>query len=125
MTERDRIFYWQLASAAAIALGAFGPWAKVAFASVSGVDGGNDGWFDLVIAGAAAASILRGTTRLLPVVLGIAATAIAFYDRRHVERFGVGLVQVGWGLNLVLAGGASLAVASWIAWRRRDEPEGG
>src|ERR1051326_5453235 len=51
--ERERtpgVFWWGIGSCAAMALGAFGPWAHVLGVSVGGTDGTNDGWIVLGLA---------------------------------------------------------------------------
>jgi len=117
-------FWIATAGVAAMVVGSFGPWAKAFAFTVSGTDGSNDGW--LVVAGAVLAALAlwaysRSTTRWLPIVnvlVGAAGTAITLYDRHEIttadDDAGIfnGVVQVGWGLNLALAGSVAVAVAS-------------
>ena len=112
-----------------MALGAFGPWAKVLTISVGGTDGSNDGW---LIVGAALISLCfllpyafyRGASRWLmlgPLVAGVAGAAVAIYDRGNISNkisqagaFGR-IVQVGWGLNLAMVASILLAIVALIA----------
>jgi hypothetical protein len=43
----------------------------------------------------------------------VGGAAVGLYDRRHLRGLG-GLVQVGWGLNLVLAASVVLVVMSFV-----------
>ena len=107
-------------------IGAFGPWAKVLAVSISGTEGGNDGWFVVAIAVVAGAVFLwtRETTQAgyAAIAGGVLGASIAIYDRTNVkdaasENGQLGeLVQVGWGLNLALVASISLALAGavWI-----------
>ena len=53
---------------------------------------------------------------------GIAA-AIAFYDRHHITKQHIALLQVGWGLNLVLGASVVLAVCGLRMTLGRVETE--
>lgn len=99
--------------AAAMVLGSFGPWAKGfgGLVSVSGIDGGGDGWLS-VVAGLLVAGVVyhmasrRRTSAGHAIVLFIGAAAggwIAYYDIGNVSDRGE-FVQVGWGLYVVAAG---------------------
>ena len=111
---------WAWISIGALALGSFGPWVKGPFGtSVSGLDGSNDGWLTLGAAVVAAILLARiqvapgrrvvGRAFLLFLVAGIAAFT-AIHDRSNVSDSK--LLQVGWGLNLTLVAGISLALAA-------------
>lgn len=118
------IQYWVIASMALAVLGSFGPWVKALGQSVSGVDGSNDGW--LVIGAVLLGGLLFYATRtsrgagLWALLGGGAGLAITIYDRSNVQNvidssgLASALVQVGWGLNVALAGSASLAVAGLV-----------
>lgn len=118
--KRFPIIAWvALGAAAAMVVGAFGPWIKAPFGiSVSGTDGANDGW---VIVGSAALGALGalGFGRLgqraycvITLAGGIAGAATGWYDRGEVRDrieaadFG----SIGWGLNLSLVASAVLAM---------------
>lgn len=132
MERRQRVFYWVLASAALMLIGAFGPWAKVFGFSVSGTDGSNDGWFVVVIAVATAALFIwKRETRaagISAIVGGTIASLVTIYDRQNLTPSSddgevlEGLVQVGWGLNLAMLASISLGVAG-IVWMRSAKTE--
>jgi hypothetical protein len=126
-TRSGPVFWWGIASVAALTLGAFGPWVRVLGISVNGTDGSNDGW---IVAGIALVALLcvlaQHRTALLPVVgllAGLSGVAITLYDRHHlttaIDDAGVfgSLAGVGWGLNLALAASASVAVQALAAAR--------
>ena len=121
MTERTPGFYVGAGSVAGLVIGSFGPWAKVTVfsgASISGVDGSNDGWVILGLAAIAAMALLRqasGNWRGIG-VLGVLAFALALYDRSHVQHVAgkSGIITIGWGLNLVLAGSIGLLIAAYV-----------
>jgi FtsH-binding integral membrane protein len=119
---------WVFASAALMAIGAFGPWVKVLGLSVNGTDGGNDGW--IVVAAAVVGGVIFARKReqraagLAPLLAGAVATITCVYDRQNVSdaiseagAFGEALAQVGWGLNLALLASISFAVAGAVWWR--------
>jgi hypothetical protein len=117
---------WALGSAGLMVIGAFGPWAKVLGASVSGTDGQNDGW---VLAGFAALAALlsfarstRKSTGFWLLISGLAGAGIALYDRHQVSAaisqagaLGQALAQVGWGLNLATLASVSLVICG-LTW---------
>jgi hypothetical protein len=123
------LFWWGIASALAMILGAFGPWVNVLAVSVAGTDGNNDGWIIVVLALIAVLSVLgqhrsRGLA-LLNVLLGLVGLGVTFYDRSNVssaiEQGGTlagALASVGWGLNLALAASASLTIQGVVATSR-------
>lgn len=131
MERRQRIFYWVLASAALMLIGAFGPWAKVFAISVSGTDGSNDGWLVVVIALASAALFAwkRDTRKagIWAIAGGAIGAIVTIYNRQNITsspeeageagEFMEGLVQVGWGLNLAMIASISLAITG-IVWMR-------
>lgn len=111
---------WAWASIAGLVLGAFGPWAKAPFGtSISGLDGSNDGWIIIGLAGVAAAVLtwiqrkpgrrVFGRALLIFVAAGV-SVLISYHDRSNVS--GEKLLQVGWGLNLTLAAAVSLGVSA-------------
>lgn len=126
MTRRQALFSWVAGSAALMVLGSFGPWAKVLSSTVSGTDGGNDGWFVVAIAVGAAAVFLwkRETAQAgyAAIVGGVLGSAVAMYDRSNLKDAASGSVQVGWGLNLALIASISLAIsgAVWVLTSEED-----
>jgi hypothetical protein len=122
MAYKDRpVWFWiAVAAVAAMVVGSFGPWAKVLGISVNGTDGSNDGWLVVACAALAAVALFfyaRSRARklaILNILLGAAGGAITIYDRHDITTSDAdtGLVQVGWGLNLALAGSVALAIAS-------------
>lgn len=132
MTRRQALFWWVVGSAALMVLGSFGPWAKVLAITVSGTDGGNDGWFVVAIALGAAAVFLwkRETAQAgyVAIVGGVLGSAVTMYDRSNLKDAASDsgelgeLVQVGWGLNLALVASISLAI-SGAAWVLKSEEE--
>ncbi len=120
---------WIAVSAAAMVLGGLGPWADIAdIATVNGTDA--DGWF-IIVGGLLAAALalpvlLKGTARrslLIAAGVGALATLIAAIDLADVEGLADGAVfgltvETGWGLYLALAGSLSIAIASFVAWRK-------
>jgi hypothetical protein len=132
MERRQRIFYWVLASAALMLIGAFGPWAKVFAISVNGTDGSNDGWVVVVLALASAALFAwkRDTRKagIWAIAGGALGAIVTIYNRQDItsspdEEGEAGefiqsiAVQVGWGLNLAIIASISLAIAG-IVWMR-------
>jgi len=125
MTRQQAFFWWVLASAALMVVGAFGPWVELLGLSAGGTDGGNDGWLVIAVAVAAAALFLwqRRKARAGAAALagGVLGAIITIYDRSNVgdaagEAGQAGeLVQVGWGLNLAIGASISLAIAG-IVW---------
>lgn len=111
-----------------VAVGSFGAWATISSASVSGVDGGRDGWITLAFAVLTAiflagvftpvslARVLRWFPLPLSVlillvalinIVDIASTNDQFTDQFSDDTF---TLSVGWGLWLVLAGSVAIAV---------------
>jgi len=127
MERRQGVFYWVLASAAMMLVGAFGPWVKVFGMSANGTDGSNDGWLIVAFAVIAAAIFVvkrgRQWAGIVALIGGIAATATAIYERVHITNAIKGggefadLAQIGWGLNLCLAASISFALAGFVWWR--------
>jgi len=110
-----------LGSAVGMALGAFGPWARALGASVSGLDGNNDGWFVVAFAVVAALSVVLYESGSgsgwagIAIVFGLSGAGVAWYDRSKVDELTSGefdLVQVGWGLNLALVASVAVIIAS-------------
>lgn len=106
-----------------MAVGAIGPWAKGPLgSSLSGIDGSNDGWVVLAVTLAAAVSAAahwraprRGTGAVLLLCAAVNGY-LTYNDRQSVQELvtsdgAVGLVSVGWGLSLALAGAVLLALA--------------
>jgi hypothetical protein len=123
-----------IAAAAAMTLGAFGPWIKIAgLANVtfSGTDGQNDGWFVVGAAALVACGLLIHVTSheiiggLFILGGGIGGSLVAWIDRSDVsdriDEFqgsdggSLALAQIGWGLNLALGASAVAAAVGLIA----------
>jgi hypothetical protein len=143
--RRQWFLVWGGASAGLMLIGAFGPWIKALGQSVSGTDGGNDGW--LIVGAAVVGGLVFFATRankgagLLALLGGIIGAAVTIHDRSHVNHaIGNGgaltraLVHVGWGLNLAMVASISFAIAGliWLSRhtlrsnrRRRPGPLGG
>jgi hypothetical protein len=128
-----------IAASAAMAIGAFGPWIKavgLANVTVSGTDGGNDGWLVLVAAifGASAFAVYHGGHRLPALVACLAGVCSAFvtiHDRRNLstaiegDTGGLVAVDVGWGLNLAMVSSLALAavgLTAFIWWETQPPP---
>lgn len=124
----DALTTWAVLSAAAMVIGAFGPWVTALGVNVAGTDSSNDGW--LVFAAAVVAALIvvfnsndraAGTWAMLG---GVAGAAITIYDRSHVDRaishagaIAAALVHVGWGLNLAMIASISLFISGLILFR--------
>jgi hypothetical protein len=124
--------WWVFGSAVLMLLGAFGPWVKALGQSVGGTDGSNDGW--LVVAAAVVGILLfyaarnSRTAGVWALLGGIAGVAVTLYDRSRVQSaidqggaLTQALVQVGWGLNLALAGSVSMTIAAAVYWLKARE----
>lgn len=106
-----------------VVVGTFGPWLKVFFISVAGIDTG-DGQVVFVLGLAAVAvSVLLRTGRLsgragcwLLGVLGLLVGAISVYDVFTAADLGV---SIGWGLLLDVLAGFGLLVVAVISARAR------
>lgn len=114
----DRGSWIAAGGAAAVIIGAFLPWARVLFASASGVDGG-DGWITAIagaIAGAVAVSV--GTHNLGPrwhAVSFVAAVIVALVAFADVVDIGTtDGATVGAGLWLTMAGATALAIGAGL-----------
>lgn len=129
-TYRPGSFWVAVAGLAAMAIGAFGPWATAlgGAVTVNGTSGSRDGWLVLgaaVIAGACLATYAsRGLTSRLAgaTVFAILGGLVCVYDLVDISNssasvFGtqVQIVHPGWGIYLALAGTAALAVGSLLA----------
>jgi hypothetical protein len=128
----QRIFWWLLASAGLMVIGAFGPWVKALGLSVSGTDAGNDGW---LVVGAAVVGgglfLLRRESKaagIWAILGGAVGAATTIYDRSRVTdaiedggEFAAALVQVGWGLNVAMIASISFAVAGLVWFLKYDE----
>lgn len=123
---RGGILIWGVASAFFMLIGSFGPWVKALGASVSGTDGGNDGW--LVVTAAVILGVLMFVARnnrgagLLALIGGIIGATITIHDRGNVTNainqhgaLAAALVHVGWGLNLAMIASISFAIAG-VVW---------
>lgn len=125
VTWKLGLVIWIEASAAAMVVGVFGPWARVSAHAVPGTDAGNHGWIVLAAALAAAGVLWfrRGTRSagVYVVILAVVGFGAVVYDRSHLgDLIGGGAVVAaaassGWGLEVALAGSISLAVAG-LAW---------
>jgi hypothetical protein len=124
MAERLRQLPLEFLGAAGAAglmiIGAIGPWAKVLFISVSGIDGTRDGWIVLVLAGLALAAlvgVLRGAS-VKSVATGlqidaVIAGGVAVYDWSNLPNgSGIATVSPGWGLYLTIAASVALLVTA-------------
>jgi hypothetical protein len=123
MPAKQALFIcWVLGSAAAMVIGAFGPWMKLFRTSSRGIDGLNDGWLVVIAAVAGGAAFLwKRDPASAGVALGCGCFggAVAIYDRwllGDTAEGTDGLIQVGWGVNLAVIASISLAAAGlgWI-----------
>ena len=110
-------------------VGAFGPWAKViglVNVSVSGTDGGRDGWgvVAAAVVGALALVAWDRKNRLFAIgtlLAGGASTVLCYSDRQDVAKIAdentstLGAFEVGWGLNLALAGSFVFGIVGLVA----------
>jgi len=120
-----------IASAVAMVLGAFGPWAKVLTLggglSISGTDGDGDGWVVVVAAALGVLAIVGSARRqsislaLTAALLGVFSTYVCAHDRHNIGSFDdsdVG-VNAGWGLNLALIASIVLTLSALLLIRRK------
>ena len=117
------------AAAAAMVIGAFGPWGKVigfVNVSVSGTDGANDGWLVVGAAAAGAACLFaysRGAriAALGTLLAGVGGAYVAIHDRGKVtdaadeNTSDLANIQVGWGLNLAIGASVVPGIIGLIA----------
>ena len=118
-------WFWADASVIVMAVGAFGPWAKVEAGPLSftikGTGEGDDGW--IVFGAAVAATVFltlflvyrRRWILLFPLLAAAAGGGTAGYDLVDIERLAAGSpidVSTSWGIYLALAGAISLALAT-------------
>jgi hypothetical protein len=107
-----------LGAVAAVLVGVFSTWTKAGGITLNGTQGPNDGWLVVVVALLALGWLgmmeglswtgAVGVAGVLGAALVICWTAIADWrDNREVLD-----ASVGWGLLLVVAGGAALAVTA-------------
>src|SRR5438067_71976 len=112
------IFWWGIASAIALAMGAVGPWASVLSVSINGTDFANGGKIVLGLALVVLLCVLgqRQSPALIAFSFfaGVAALLVTIHDRHRITSvihlagpFG-SLAKVGWGLNLALAAAVSV-----------------
>jgi hypothetical protein len=128
--------WWVLGSAALMAVGAIGPWAKALFISVSGLDG--DGWIVLIGAVVIVAMILVHVRRhavrsrrpwwpfAVAFLAVVVAAVTAIYDASNIQREisnseVEGLASVGWGLWLDCVASVSAGVAVVVSFLKRNE----
>ena len=117
-----------------VAAGSLGPWVTTALGSVSGVDGGSDGWVTLGAAVVAVVSLLSAQGRRWGSVTGwlmlVGALGVACYDGARViyatsklTFLGFHLADAGWGLYVVAGGAAlgALALSFAAVTSERDE----
>jgi len=129
--KQSATFWVAIVCAAGIALGSLGPWATALFVSRSGVSG--DGKFTLV-AGVFAALMLvaysQNDDRTGPVLAGVCALvagALGVYRFRAVESSEgvelferrVDVIEVGWGLYVVVLASAALLFTSWLLFNEQ------
>ena len=130
--RQSKLFWWMVASAALMAIGAFGPWARTFIFSVSGVDGG-DGWIVLAAAAVAGAMIYLHTGRpsrprwplFCAAGAGVVSVVVFVVDGKDIfgkqsaggdSLFGdTDLVHPGWGLILVGLASISLIASTLVA----------
>jgi hypothetical protein len=135
---RSGVFWWILASIAAMLAGAFGPWAKViGFVNVGGLDG--DGWFVLGAAIVAAVMLfLHAVSPRAPgwpivavVVAGVFGSAVAVVDLTELlgkQTFDFAgeesddIVDPGWGIWMSAIASASLAIAAAVRFVLTGRP---
>lgn len=103
-------------AAVAVIAGSLGPWQKVLFVSVSGVDGGGDGVLTLVMGCVAGALVVRGRSPIAVFWLGAAIAVVGFFAYTDAA---------AWGLFAVIGGGVGLVVwgSQQVALRRTDDAE--
>jgi hypothetical protein len=127
--KNTHVLWSGLGSAAVMVIGAFGPWAKVlSLVTVSGTDGGGDGWIVIGAAAVGAVALFlwqthdRGRWLILAVIAAGAALATTIYDRIDIERTTAGGIDVGafvdpgWGIYVAMFGSAGLAAAAAAGW---------
>ncbi len=118
-----------IVGAVVVVIGSFGTWATIGSFSVSGIDGGGDGWITLVLAivtGGLCAGVLTPpavarVVRWIPLPFALLSLLVALVDIADISStsnefasgFGVieGSLSVGWGLWVVLAGAIVASVA--------------
>lgn len=133
--ERLPISWWLAgASVAAMAVGAFGPWAKVTFGPVQAtVEGGDDRWIVVGAAAVAAICLLaylgrpRRWVGVPSLLAACAAGATAGYDVSDIESIASSTaldVSSDWGIYLALGGSIGLLAASLaLIVQTRTRPE--
>jgi hypothetical protein len=118
---------WAAVSIVLMVIGTFGPWARVLFASATGIDYHN-GWFVILAAAIAAGALILSwaremTTEWLPLLsaaMGGVGVVIPLYDgKRHI--WGIDGMATGWGLFVSIAASASLIGASFVIHLRQTE----
>jgi hypothetical protein len=117
-----------------MAIGSLAPWAEAFFVSVSGVEGGNDGWLVIAAAVSGAAAVYWAVSRdalaggAAAVVCGGVGAVVTLVERGQVESAGFGpfTAEVGWGLTLAMLASFSLVLAGiavfFGALRERGRP---
>jgi hypothetical protein len=122
--RNPRVFWWGTVSAIALLVGAFAPWAKVLSVSITGTDGGYDGWIVAVLALMALLCVLgehRWTTVfIVELLVALFATGVSLFERNDINdafaqsplgSFG----SIGWGLYLCIAASFSLVAHAFVA----------
>jgi hypothetical protein len=107
-------------------VGSLGPWAELFGFSVSGVEGGNDGWLVIAAAVAGAGAVYWAATRhelaggAAAVVCGGAGAVVTLVERGNVDETGFGpfVADVGWGLTLAMIASFSLVLAGIVVFFR-------
>jgi hypothetical protein len=112
-----------LIGAAALAIGAIGPWASVLGAINIGPTANTE--VSLVVFGGIAALILNAITLYRPrwcsIAVGSLSIAEAVYALVHIQQIKSesgewgNLIQPGWGLYLTIIAGGYLIASTWIA----------
>jgi hypothetical protein len=123
--------------AVAIAIGSIGPWARASIGFLSASKAGTDGDGVLTLCCAigillfAALASRHGATRVfvcIALLLGVVASAIAFYDIVNIndalaQARDAGVdVSVGWGILIVAVGGLVVVVGALLRQRELAVP---
>jgi hypothetical protein len=119
METKTRNFVWGLGSAAAVIVGAIGPWAAFGPFSASGTSG--DGQITLVLGLVALALIYFDRAMVGVFVIGVVVTLIGIADTISVSSIDDEIVSpsAGWGVILTAAAGISLLTWSATATVRK------
>lgn len=126
-----RPMWWAAAGIAAMAIGAFGPWASAlgGLVTITGTSGQRDGWLVLVAAGVAAVFLAVFAARhrensaiWVSVIAGLGG-AVCVYDLIDLHKYGLAL-HPDWGIYLALAGAVATVAAAVVLAVRADRVAG-